>query len=280
MKHSKLQNFFQITAGICLISLCLGLPFAAVYATDQRRISYTESVSGSPQPPTSAPRETEPPETEPPELKPLSTGEKLMLLTNFRSDPEMAVTVFPSYVDNLSIDQLNNVYKHIAQAVNKLTDLGLLPKLDLSWEDIQYNRPDLEYVRYTKGDRQVNTWALSLYLDYTLLLVMDADTDTLYELMFYYNDPSIVPPEQCIAPVDDDRFLVFLSKYWETPVEIFSTDLKLENEYNFNFDYKLKLRPENGESSKSEFDYTLFITAYSMVLAMEVRPIYGQVTAW
>ncbi len=147
MKNSKVQNFFQITAAICLIALCLGLPFAAVYATDQRRLSHTETVSGSPLPPTTAPVETEPPETEPPKPKALSTGEKLMLLTDFRDDPEMAVTVFPSYVDKLTQQQFNDVYEHIAQAVNKLTDVGLLPKLDLSWEEIQYNNPALEYVR-------------------------------------------------------------------------------------------------------------------------------------
>lgn len=275
MKNSKVQNFFQITAAICLIALCLGLPFAAVYATDQRRFSHTQQVSGSPQPPTSVPAETEPPQP-----KQMSTEEKLLLLTNFRKDPEVGVTVFPSYVDTLSMVQFNGVYEHIAQEVGKLSEVGLLPKLDLTWESIQYNSPDLEYVRYTKGDQQVNTWAMSLYKEYNMMLVIDADTYTIYELLFYYSDPESVTPDQCIPPVDDNRFRVYLEKYWATPVEYFSIDQKIENELNYNFDYKLKLRPENSNPSNSEFDYTLFITPYSMVLAMEVRPIYGQVTAW
>lgn len=280
MKNSKVQNFFQITAAICLIALCLGLPFAAVYAADQQRISHTQQVSGSPQPPASAPAETEPPVTEPPQPVELSTGEKLMLLLDFRDDPEMAVTVFPSYVDTMSMEQFNGVYEHITQEVNKLTDAGFLPQLDLTWGNIQYDSPDLEYVRYTKGDQQVNTWAMSLYTDYTLLLVMDADTYTVYELMFHYNNPEEVPVDRFILPADDDRLRVYLEEYWATPVEYYSVDLYMENELDFRFNYMLKLRPEAADPSKLEYDYALFITAYSMVLALETRPIYGQVSAW
>lgn len=277
MKNSKVQSFFQFTAAICLISLCLGLPFAAVYARDQRRFSHTQQVSGSPQPPTSTPAETEPPVTEPAQL---STEEKLMLLTNFRKDPEVGVTVFPSYVDTLSTKQFNDVYDRITQEIGKLSQAGLLPDLELTWDRIQYYSPELQYVRYTKGDRQLNTWAMTVYGQYTMLLVIDADTYTIYELLFYYSDPESVPQEYCILPGEGGEYKAFLEKYLTTPLSFYSVDQKLDTPQNFNFDFKLKLQPEQAKPSESEFDYTLFLTPYSMVLALEVRPIYSQVSAW